>query len=84
MSNQGPHYPASLTSIQGHVTMKCGRKPGLMKHSCAILYLPSFSHLLMVGKDSEAPEGGTDPILKEPRSLSYYVAGHPSVIHAEL
>ena len=38
----------------------------------------------MVGKDSKASEGGRDPILKEPMSLSYYVSGHPSVIHAEL
>lgn len=51
---------------------------------CAVFHRPSFSHLLMVRKDSEAPEGGRAPILKEPRSLNYYVAGHPSVIHVEL
>lgn len=74
LSNQGLHYPASLASRRGHVTMTCGCKGCVPLQGLAYKNLlcnpPSSisSHLLMVGKDSEALEEGGATILKEARS----------------
>lgn len=79
------HAPPPATSLPSLPGVREGPRDGGMwvegaAYGDLFPAIPTF-HLSPTCKDPEALEGGGDTILKAPRSLSYCVAGHPSVAH---